>query len=238
MDPLISVVIPARDEERYIGRCIASVIAAAIRAGVEIEIIVVLNRCTDQTETIARSAGARIVKEDAKNLSRIRNAGAEQARGKILVTVDADSRMSARMLLDIVSLLQSGRYIGGGVLILPERWSLGIILTGLLLTPIVIRHGIAAGVFFCSLEDFKAIGGFNEKIHSAEDIDFAKRLKAHGRSHAKRFKILLRSWIITSCRKFDTFGDWYFIKNPSVLRKLLEGHHQALADKLWYDFER
>jgi len=75
----ISVVIPARDEERYIGRCLDSLRQAAARAGIALQLIVVLNRCTDRTEELAKAAGAECVYEDAKNLSVIRNAGARAA---------------------------------------------------------------------------------------------------------------------------------------------------------------
>ncbi|MFO7674465.1 MAG: hypothetical protein R6V74_12220, partial [Lutibacter sp.] len=46
-----------------------------------------------------------------------------------LVTIDADSRMSRNMLTEIDRLLRTGKYIGGGVAVWPERWSLGIVLT-------------------------------------------------------------------------------------------------------------
>jgi len=54
-------------------------------------VIVILNRCTDRTGEIACEWGARTVQEDEPNLSKIRNAGAEVAKGRILVTCDADS---------------------------------------------------------------------------------------------------------------------------------------------------
>ena len=38
---------------------------------------------------------------------------------------------------------------------------------------------------------------------SFEDVDFAKRLKASGRSCGKGTKVLFKAYIETSCRKFD-----------------------------------
>lgn len=236
-EPDLSIIIPARNEERLIPGAIESVRIASNFFEGSIEIVVVLNRCTDRTEEIARAAGCVIVRNDEKNLSKIRNEGARASKGKIIVTMDADSRMSSNMLLKISSTLSSKRYVGGGVLIIPERWSLGILLTGFLLLPLILFHRISGGLFFCYREDFFAINGFDESRVSAEDIDFAKRLRGFGAKTRRRYATLLRAYIVTSCRKFDTFGDWYFLKNPKMVIRLLQGRDQRYADKIWYDYE-
>lgn len=236
--PRFSVIIPARNEQERIDSCLTAIIRAATFAATSCEMIVVLNRCTDNTEAIARAAGCIIVRDDSKNLARIRNAGARVAKGEILITIDADSIMSKQMLQRIDSTMRSGRYIGGGVMMFPERYSLGIILTGLFFLPIVLRHQILCGLFFCQLEDFNAIGGFNEKLVSVEDIDFAKRLKKYGKERGRQYANIVRAVIITSCRKFDRFGDWYFLKNPKILFEILKGTNEKVADVVWYDFER
>src|SRR5580765_54245 len=115
--PKFSVVIPARDEERLIGACLESIQAAAASYPEQLEIIVVLNRCSDRTAEIAHAFGARTVREDAKNLARIRNAGARSALGEVLVTIDADSRMSLGALVEIDQTLSSGTTVGGGTMI-------------------------------------------------------------------------------------------------------------------------
>jgi glycosyltransferase involved in cell wall biosynthesis len=233
-----SIIIPARNEEKFIGRCLESVHMAARPFAQETEIIVVLNRCTDRTETIAASYGARVVRDPSKNLSMIRNTGVESARGDILVTVDADSWVSPTMFIEINRLLMSGRYIGGGVIMYPERLSLGIALTILMLLPIIIRYGISGGLFWCLRSDFEAIHGFDESLVSAEDIDFARRLKRHGKMRGKRFKTITKAHIMTSCRKFDMFGDWFFFRNPRLAWKLLQGKDTQAADSYFYDVRR
>lgn len=235
--PLISIIIPARDEEKYLPKCLAALQESAKLIPNPIEVIVVLNRCTDRTEEIAAAAGCRIVSDDTKNLAHIRNSGVRAAKGGIIVTVDADSRVSKNMLSEIVRALGSEKVVGGGVLIIPERWSLGIIVSGLLLLPLVIWYRISGGLFFFRPADFEAISGFDESLSSVEDIDFAKRLKRHARSQGRRFVTLYRTSLVTSCRKFDRFGDWYFVLRPWLLISLLKGRNQAAADKVWYDFE-
>lgn len=231
-----SVIIPARNEERYIGACLQSIHAAGKQYPGDVELVVILNRCGDRTEEIAREHGAVIVHDASKNLSKIRNTGARHARGEILATIDADSTMSPNMLTEIHRLLSSGKYVGGGVLILAERVSLGIVVSALVIYPFLLRHGISAGLFWCYRKDFEAVGGFDERLVSAEDIDFAIRLKKYGKAQGKSFKTIWRAHIQTSCRKFDTFGDWYLLRNPRLLWTLLRGKDQKAADHFFYDF--
>ena len=240
----ISVIIPARNEERELPHCLAAIDTAwkrfspALSTEYQLEIVVVLNRCTDNTESIARSAGCRLIVNDAKNLAAIRNTGIRFATGQYIVTIDADSRMSSNLFESIIPLLASGKVAGGGVLILPSRYSLGILLTGLALVPIALWYRISAGLFFFTKEAFDGVGGFNELLPSVEDIEFAKDIKRWGATQNKRFKNLLRAHIVTSTRKFDRFGDWFFLLHPLMTIRLLRGIDPKAADKVWYDFPR
>lgn len=234
----ISVVIPARNEEKNLPTCINSLMIAAKAANIVLEIIVVLNRSTDKTEAIARELNAIIVSEDAPNLSKIRNEGVKKASSEIVVTVDADSRVSENMFQKILKTMSDRRNIGGGVLILPERWSLGIFCTGLMLLPIILYYRITGGLFFFRKEDFEEIGGFNENLVSVEDIDFAVRLKKLGKKTSRKYVNLMSAHIVTSMRKFDKFGDWYFVRNPKEFFTIFRGTNRQVADKIWYNFEQ
>ena len=79
-----SIVIPANNEEKYLGKCLDSIKSAARPVGWEVEVIVVLNRCTDRTEEIARAWGAAVVFDESKNLSHIRNNGVAAASGDVI----------------------------------------------------------------------------------------------------------------------------------------------------------
>lgn len=235
MTPKISLVIPAHNEAEFLPGCLEAAVRAAARVDAELEIIVVLNRCTDGTEEIAHQRGCVLVREDAKNLSRIRNAGAAVATGEILVTCDADSRMHPESLVEILRRLESGRCVGGGAVVLPERWSLGILASGLAISPYLAFTGVSFGIFWCYKRDFEEIGGFDERFVSVEDIDFAQRLKAHGRKTRRSWGTLVRAALVTSCRKFDQFGDWYLFRNPAFVRRVFRGDDRKAADHFWYD---
>lgn len=234
-----SILVPAHNEEALIQKCLDAVDKARKQSKHEVEVIVCLNRCTDRTEKLAAEFGAKIVKEEAKNLSKIRNAAAKAATGDVIITIDADSQMSENTLTEIERLLLTGRYIGGGTKIKAERISLGIICSTLVIARYALRWKIpSAGLFWCYKKDFDAIDGFNEKMLSIEDLDFAKRLKEYGKSQGKKYGTLWRSHIITSCRKFDKFGDWYFFKNPKVVRSLFQGTDQESSNRFYYEMKR
>ena len=242
-----SFIIPAHNEEKFVGGCLESIRRAAAPFPGEVETIVVLNRCSDGTERIAAEAGARIIREDAKSLSIIRNAGAREARGDILVTIDADSRISENMLVEIDRALASGKYIGGGVRVLPDRRSMGIVFTLAILNAFMRLTGLAGGSYWCKRGDFEAVGGFNEALFMGEDLEFAQRLKRYGKGRRLRFITLPRASITTSMRKFDRFGDWYFLRTLlfQVRRKKIAKWYRGeyadeerlFADQYFYEWE-
>lgn len=234
-----SVVIPAHNEEKFIGKCFEAIERARTKTKHPVEVVVCLNRCTDKTEYLAREFGATIAKTEEKNLSRVRNVGVRASSGDVVVTIDADSQMSPNMFCEIERLLTTKKYIGGGTRIFPERWSLGIFLSLLVVIRFAWKSKIpSAGLFWCYRKDFEAVNGFNESLLTLEDLDFAKRLKAYGKSVGKNYGTLWRASITTSCRKFDRFGDWYFVKNTQEVRALFESTNQPAADKFYYEIER
>src|SRR3972149_10557322 len=90
-----SFIIPALNEEKYIGACIRS-IKNQLEEGDEI--IVVDNGSHDRTTQIAKSLGCRVLKEKNNGLSHARNRGAREARGNVLCFIDADSIVSDEWL--------------------------------------------------------------------------------------------------------------------------------------------
>lgn len=236
----LSVIVPAHNEEAFLPGCLESIEVARRHCDFSVETRVVLNRCTDRTEDIARAAGAVIVNEDARSLSRIRNAGVAQARGEWLMTIDADSRMSPDLLMEAGVALMNPDNVGGGVVIRPERTSAGIRASFAFLELAQIVTGLSAGAFWCRRADFLAIGGFDESLRYAEDVDFARRLRNHGRLSGRRYRRLPRGHIVTSCRKFDRFGDWHAItmmmRHPVRMYRELRGKDTPLIDEYYYDF--
>lgn len=91
---------------------------------------------------------------------------------------------------------------------------------------------------FANEKNFEAVGGFDEGRVSAEDYRFAIALKRFGRQQGLRYGTIRRAHIVTSCRKFDQFGDWYLVKNPRLVKDIFEGRNQQAADHFYYDPRR
>lgn len=237
----VSIVIPAHNEDDYLGRCLESINEQTLPTDAKIEIIVVLNRCTDRTKEIAVSHGAMVLVNDAKNISSIRNTGIASATGDWIVTIDADSWMSPGVMAEIFQRAEMQDVLGGGIRIRPERLSLGIA-TGyaMMLVPAFFLR-LSFGLYWFRKSDFMAIDGFDENKHIAEDVDFLRRLKKHGRATGRRYEKITSECVTTSCRKFDQFGDWHFIRifgNPLKAYNAMKGKDQEYLDKNWYEVKR
>ena len=77
----VSIVIPAYNEERYLGCCLQVLRAPSYPAS-RFEIIVVDNGSSDGTAEIARRSGERVISEPRKGVAYARQTGFEAARGK------------------------------------------------------------------------------------------------------------------------------------------------------------
>lgn len=237
-----SIIIPAHNEENYITACLESIeLAEQEVSGNRVQIIVAANRCTDKTAEIARKFGAQVIDNQDKCISMIRNAGVRAAEGDIIVTIDADSCMTKGSLKEIAEMLESGKYVGGGTRSKFERMSLGILCSGAYvavnLIPIMWKNkaALSGGMFWCYKRDFEKIGGFDESLISLEDMDFAARLNKLGVSRGQKYGTLKKSYILTSSRKFDEFGDWYLIKNRKLTKRIFTGKDREAADGFYYD---
>ena len=107
----ISVIVPAHNEEKYVERCIRSIRAAAGSYEGEIEIIVVCNRCTDNTAKLAEQCGARVIYNEDRCIAKVRNAGIFAAKGSVVMTIDCDNCMTKGTIKEAVYLLGTGKYI-------------------------------------------------------------------------------------------------------------------------------
>ena len=242
MKPLFSVIIPAHNEEKYIRRCIRSIRKAASAFQENVEIVVVCNRCTDRTGKIAKKLGARVLTNEDRCIARVRNAGISEAKGEIIVTIDADNRMTGGTLQEIYELLQSGRYIGGGAPIRFERYSFPLWCNDMMCRLSFAVTGLYSGMFWAKKDTFDAIGGFADK-KAMEDVATAKLLKEYGKKQGRKYKTLKKNVLINSTRKYDEMGDWlYFkliIKNAGTLIRAAFGDTSGvdkLLNELFYEY--
>jgi glycosyltransferase involved in cell wall biosynthesis len=238
----LSVIIPAYNEAEYIGKLLDSLSVARTQLppGREVELIVVDNGSTDKTAAIARERGAIVVEEPERKIAAVRNAGARAASGRTLIFIDADNLASPNLLAEIDRTMQLGRYAGGGVEVLPDRWSAGIAVTYVFFWMSFWLLGVSAGVIFTSREAFDAVGGFDPTLYAGEDAKIVWQLKHWARRNGKRFCNLRSAHIITSTRKFDQYGDWLFLK---LFFRWWYRPFRVLKDRkavgfMWYDVRK
>lgn len=242
MSKSVSVVIPAHNEEKYIERCIRSIWNAAENYNGKTEIIVVCNRCTDRTDELARKSGARVIYNEDRCIAKVRNAGINAAEGDIILTIDSDNRMTTGTIREAVSMLDGGKYIGGGAPIRFERYSVPLALNDLLCRVSFCVTGLYCGIFWAEKEIFQAIGGFVEK-KAMEDVATAKKLKKYGKKDGKKYGHLKQNYLINSTRKYDDMGDWLYFKlmfgHMGAFIKAAFGNTKdmdALLDRFFYDY--
>jgi glycosyltransferase involved in cell wall biosynthesis len=97
----ISVVVPARNEEERLPRCLAALRCQSLS---DFELIIVVDSAsTDRTGEVARDSGARVVRVEEPGVARARQAGFEVAQGEIIVSTDADAIPSSDWLERLVA---------------------------------------------------------------------------------------------------------------------------------------
>ena len=184
--PVISVLIPAHNEEHIIGRCIASVLATGWPAD-RLEILVIDHQSTDATAAIARAAGARVIGADhGMKIGAVRNVGLASARGEYVAFVDADCTVPStwlRSAIDILSTDSRVGAVGGGPALAPQdgTW-VERCLAPTLGPPDIIHEAISLVTysFIAKTALLRDLGNFNETVLSGEDDDMSNRIRKHG----------------------------------------------------------
>ena len=107
--PVVSVIFPCLNEEVAIGGCVRAARQALADAGLDGEVLVVDNGSTDRSAALAREAGARVVAESRRGYGSAYLRGIAEARGEVLVMLDADGTYPVERLAEFVTPLREGR---------------------------------------------------------------------------------------------------------------------------------
>jgi len=98
--PVLSAVISVHNEQHQLADCLATLTFAD-------EIVVLLDRCTDGSETVAQKYTDRIVAGSWATEGERRNAGIAACRGLWIFEIDADERVPADLADEILATVQS-----------------------------------------------------------------------------------------------------------------------------------
>jgi glycosyltransferase involved in cell wall biosynthesis len=183
----LAVVVPAHNEERLLPGCLRALAAArAAVPAVRVDVFVVLDACTDRTAGIARAAGVRQVRLDARNVGRARAAGVLAAvragvDGLWLASTDADSRVPPDWLRAQCRYAAAGAQVLAGTVRVAD-WTGWAAETRrayerrYAMRPHEHVHGANLG---CLAEAYLAIGGF-PPLHTGEDRALVAAARAAG----------------------------------------------------------
>jgi glycosyltransferase involved in cell wall biosynthesis len=200
---MISFIVPAHNEEAWIGKCLGSIRASMEKLAESYEVIVVDDASTDSTPGIAEQMGARTLRVEHRKISAVRNAGARVAGGEVFFFVDADTQVNERAVGAALGVLRAGAAGGGCLIDLDGPTPLWgrIMLFFAVLAARLIRW--ACGCFlFCTREAYRATGGFSESLYAGEDIAFVQALKKVGRF------VVLKPKVVSSGRKLSVVSPW------------------------------
>ena len=231
---MLSFVIPAYNEEKYLAATLESIHAAARAVGEPYEIVVANDNSNDATAQVAEAGGARVVTVHKRQIAGTRNEGAKAARGEWLVFVDADTQISEAVLRGVIEALRAGAVGGGAGVRFADgppwvhRWVGAIAF-------LMRMCNWAAGCFvFARRDAFDAVGGFDEQFYASEEIHFSRAMKKRGRF------IVLREHVLTSGRKAEKYSRWATIKMliPMLARGPSGAKSRELTREFWYPDKR
>jgi glycosyltransferase involved in cell wall biosynthesis len=197
MTPLVSVIIPCRNEARSIERCLRSVLASEY---VRLEVIVADGMSQDGTrESVdwhtARDSRVRRIDNPARTTPQALNRALAAAQGDLILRLDAHAGIAPDYIARAVQTLESsGADCVGGAM---RTLALG---SGAFAEPIRIglsrpfgvgnahfRTGSDSPRFVDTVfgacwrrEVFARIGGFDERLERSQDIEFSARLRRAG----------------------------------------------------------
>lgn len=231
---MISFVVPAYNEERYLPATLAAIHASARELGIDYEIVVADDGSTDATARVAQEAGARVVPVAHRQISKTRNSGARAAGGEQLVFVDADTHVNAPLIAAAIAALEGGA-VGGGAR--PDfaaeapAWAHRVIR---ITVGFMSLFRWAAGCFiFVRRDAFEAIGGFDERHFAGEEVMLSMALKRRGRF------VILPERLVTSPRKLMARGPWETLWLAArLLARGMPGVRKRDHVQFWYDGKR
>lgn len=214
-EPRISIVIPALNEEKLIGRILGA-FPRELRQRIGAEVIVSDGGSTDRTTVIAKeSADILVIHRERRRqtIAEGRNAGATVAAGELLAFINADTlpQDPEAFLLELDRIVRSGDrripawacpvHIAPDERRLSDRLFHGFFNRYVRLLNLI---GLGMGRGECQVvwtSRFRTVGGYQDHMAAGEDFDLYRRLAEGGRiGHAEELRVY------ESPRRFRRFG--------------------------------
>ena len=224
---LISIVVPAYNEEKLIAACLRALKNQNFPPK-NYEIIVVDNASTDRTGEMAKKMGANVVFEPQKGVAFALKKGFSQAKGEIIAITDADTVVNPHWLKNIYQFFQKNPKVvllGGRTIFRPVRLLsfLAEIVVNLSCRFLKMSNGANMAL---RKRVYQKIG-LNEKINFNWENDLSLRARKEG-----EIFFLWHNPVITSSRHFKGKEGLKY-----CLKGLINGIYIVLFKKvIFYNF--
>ena len=96
--PKFSIIIPVYNVEKYIGKCLESVMNQTYK---DYEVIVVNDGTKDNSMDIVKNYPVKIIEQENQGLSVARNTGVKKAKGEYIIFLDSDDYIEKDLLKNI-----------------------------------------------------------------------------------------------------------------------------------------
>ena len=224
MGKIVSVVIPAYNEQDYLGACLDALLAQSVSPCLY-ELIVVDNASTDGTACLARRRGVRVVGEARKGYVHALRRGIAASSGELLAFTDADCRVPpdwiARLVADFGTASPQVVAVGGRL----AFYDLNPLLERATRLILARAGSLPGGNMAVQREALERMGGIDPRVNLSLDYWITLKLKQVG-----RIRIDPDLVVLTSARRFHgAFGSQ--LKYPVNVLSL-----QLLGRPLFFDF--
>ena len=200
----ISVIIPTKNEQKNIRRCLESLKIQGLQS---FEIIVVDNYSKDKTVSVAKRYTKKVYLKGEERSAQ-RNFGLKKARGKYVLFVDADMQLSPDILKQCYALLERNPKLAGIIVDEISRGTTFLARAKALEKELTRGQKSIEAARFFRKKDLIKIGGYDEKLVSGEDWDLSWRIAKFGNFGHVRAKI-------------------YHFENHSILEELKKKYYYA-----------
>jgi len=196
---LVSIIIPCRNEEKYIQKCLSSVLAFEKPTGLDFEVLVMDGRSSDQTVKLAQSmadqhSNLRVLDNPGFIQSTAVNLGVGASQGAWIMRLDAHAEYPANYLAlcHETALRTQADNVGGIFITQPGGTGYGAQLVQALTTH---KFGVGDSGFrtgakedwadtvpygYYRREVFERLGWLDERLVRAQDYEFNRRIIVSG----------------------------------------------------------
>ena len=228
--PGIVVIVPCLNEAELLPATLEALRTAFDTANADARIILVDGGSDDNSVEIAKSQGCHVIDSDRRQRAHQLNLGARAsgADHDVLWFVHADTRVPSGSVMQLRRSMDDQRILGGGFCRRFDSNSLTLFLGSLVadLRGSFWNYFYGDQAMFVRKSAFEKLGGFDESLDIAEDLDLSLRLRQSGKV------VALRPPVIGSARRFEAQGAWRQMSRDRAYVKAW------MADRGWHDWRR